>query len=132
MSKIDSILRIAKNYYDNTEDNGSQRFKISAIITDSFGHIISKGNNSYSKTHPIQTEYANKASRPHKVFLHAEISALVKCRKIPHSVYVVRYLKNGMPGDAKPCPVCEMALREAGVKKVIYTSESGIEEYNLA
>jgi len=33
---------------------------------------------------------------------------------------------------AKPCPVCDLALREAGVKKVIYTSDSGLVEYVIA
>lgn len=131
MAKIDMMTRIAKNYMLSAGDPGHNKHRISAIITDSAGKIISKAVNSYDKTHPLQAEYASKTERPDRIYLHAEIAALVKCRKMPHTLYVFRFLHDGQMGLAKPCPICQIALREAGVKKVVYTTESGISEYTV-
>jgi len=132
MAKIDTVLRIAKHYIDSIEDHGHNRHLVSAVITDSCGKIISKASNSYNKTHPLQAKHACKTSKPDKIYLHAEIAALVKCHKMPHTLYVFRFLRDGNMALAKPCPVCDLALREAGVKKVIYTSDSGLVEYVIA
>jgi len=131
MANISTILRIALKHCKEAGDPGNHRFRVSAIITDNKGKIISSAINSYDKTHPLQAGYADKVNRPTKIYLHAEIAALVKCRKAPHTLYVSRFFRNGKFALAKPCPVCEMALREAGVKKVVYTSEKGIQEYSV-
>jgi tRNA(Arg) A34 adenosine deaminase TadA len=131
MANIATIMRIANNLCSDATTLDSNRFRVAAIVTDKRGKIISQATNSYNKTHPLQKEYADKVNRPTKIFLHAEIAALVKCRHIPHTIYVSRFFRDGKMALAKPCPVCEMALREAGVKKVIYTTEKGIKEYAI-
>lgn len=100
----------------------TSRFRLACIITDKRGHIISSALNSFSKTHPKQQKYAEKVGQPDKVFLHAEIAALVRCRIQPYAIYIARVTKDGKPALAKPCPVCEMAIREAGVKRIYYTT----------
>lgn len=79
------------------------------------------------KTHPRQAHYAKQNGRNEKIYLHAEISALIKCREEPHTIYVGRIMKTGMAGMCKPCPICEQAIREAGAKYIVYTNELGIE-----
>lgn len=54
---------------------------ITATIYDKRGKIIAIGKNSYIKTHPKMKEYAIKNSEPYKQVLHAEIAALIKCKK---------------------------------------------------
>lgn len=130
MAKIDTILRLANKLCN--DDPGNNRFRVSAIVTDNRGKIISKAINSYNKTHPIQAGYAQKIKRPSRIYLHAEIAALVKCRKNPHTIYVSRFYRDGKMAMAKPCKICEMALKESGVKKVVYTTVSGIQEYSIA
>ena len=125
------ILNTAKKSCFKAGDPGNCRFRVSAIITDSKGNILSKALNSYEKTHPIQAAYANKVKRPTKIYLHAEIAALIKCRKKPHTIIVSRFLKDGSMALAKPCPVCQLALKEAGVKKVCYTTKNGLVEYKV-
>ena len=59
---------------------------------------------------------------------HAEISVI---NNIPRdviekcSMLVVRLSKTGELRSAKPCLACATALREAGIKKVFYSSYSG-------
>jgi deoxycytidylate deaminase len=96
---------------------------ITAIIFDKKGRVLSIGKNSYIKTHPRQARYAKAAGLPEKQFLHAEIAAIIKCRSLEkaHRILVTRINKKGKPALAKPCPVCEVAIREAGIKEVDWT-----------
>jgi len=112
----------------NPPDKQQQR--VAAIITDNKGNILSTGLNSYDKTHPLQAKYANKTNNECNVFLHAEIAALVKNHsgQTPSKIYVARIYKNGDYALAKPCPICSMAIKEAGIKEVIYTSKDKIEK----
>lgn len=100
-----------------------KRYNISAIIYDKKGRILSIGKNSYIKTHPRQAYYAEKVGLPRKIFLHAEIHAIVKCRNIEkaHKIVVLRFDSRGNPVNAKPCPVCESAIKETGIKIIEYT-----------
>jgi tRNA(Arg) A34 adenosine deaminase TadA len=95
--------------------------KIKATIYDKKGNILSIGLNSYSKSHPKQSYYAKKCNMGEKIYLHAEIAALVKCRGIPYKISVERYGKKGEPKLAQPCPICFMAIKEAGIKKIEFT-----------
>lgn len=100
-----------------------QRVNITAIIYDKRGRVLSIGKNSYIKTHTKQAYYAEKVGLPDKIFLHAEIHAIVKCRNLnkAHKISVMRFDKNGNPANAKPCPVCESAIKESGIELVEHT-----------
>jgi len=95
--------------------------RVVAILTNKRGQIISIGINSYHKTHTKQAHYAKKSGNSDKIFLHAEISALVKCKEKPYSIHVVRTNAEGKECLAKPCELCSLALKEAGIKKIYYT-----------
>lgn len=97
------------------------RQAITATITDKRGRVLSIGQNSYRKTHTMQAKWANRAGQPEKQFLHAEIAALVKCRGVPFKIKIERKDKAGNYKLAKPCPICELAIREAGIKFVEYS-----------
>ncbi len=132
MSKPNVILKNArKNYSKLGGHPGNGEQLLFAFVTDCKGNIISMGTNSYCKTHPTQAKYAQKIGKVDAIYLHAEIDALVKCHKKPYAVFVVRFNKRGQPMMAKPCPICRLAMKEAGVKKVVYTTHDGSmkEEY---
>jgi tRNA(Arg) A34 adenosine deaminase TadA len=97
--------------------------KIKATVYNKKGQILAIAYNSYSKTHPIQAKYAKEANIPEKIYLHAEISAIIKAKKIgkPYKIKIERYYKDGKPALAKPCPACELAIREANIKYIEYT-----------
>ena len=84
------------------------RYRITAILFDKKGRPLSIGKNSYTKTHPIMARESAKHGEPYKVFLHAEIDAIVRCRDMEkaHRIVVMRFDANGLPVNAKPCPIC--------------------------
>ena len=99
------------------------RFDITAIIYDKRGKVLSVGKNSYVKTHPLQNKHACKVGLPEKQFLHAEIHAISRCKRLElaHRIVVSRFNKSGEPKTAKPCPVCISAIHAAGIKHVEHT-----------
>jgi tRNA(Arg) A34 adenosine deaminase TadA len=100
-----------------------QRFDMTAMIYDKRGRVLSVGKNSYVKTHPYQAQCARNVGLPDKQFLHAEIHAIVRCKQLfrAHRIVVMRFDKDGKPKNAKPCPVCESAIKAAGIKIVEHT-----------
>ena len=96
---------------------------ITATIYDKKGRLLAHAQNNYLRTHPIQAKFANKTHQPLRVFLHAEIAALVKLKKgqIPDSIYIERRKKDGTPGLAAPCPVCRAAIAYWKIDKISYT-----------
>jgi deoxycytidylate deaminase len=100
----------------------SGRYRIAAAVLDKQGRVLSIGTNSYVKTHPRQAEYAKKVGAYDKSWLHAEVSALVKVKSgVPYKIVVVRVGNDGELRLAKPCKVCEMAIKQAGIKVIEYT-----------
>lgn len=97
--------------------------QITAVIYDKRGRVLSIGQNSYVKTHPLQAKFAKQVGLDKKVFLHAEISAIVKCPDITRArrIFISRWNKHGQPLYAKPCPICESAIKAAGIEIVDYT-----------
>jgi deoxycytidylate deaminase len=98
-----------------------KKYQISAIIYDKKGRILSVGENSYIKTHPIQAQYAKKVHEPKKQFLHAEIDAIIKCRNLEkaHKMVVIRPTSYGF-GASKPCAVCALAISKTNIKHILY------------
>ena len=89
---------------------------------DKKGNLLAKATNSYTKTHPLMLHFGKQVGCTTRVFLHAEIAALLKCKdKEVYELQIERRKRNGEPGMAKPCPICEKALLAFGVRKVSYT-----------
>lgn len=36
---------------------------------------------------------------------------------------MARFLRNGRPANAKPCPVCQRVLSQLGIERVFYTGD---------
>jgi len=101
---------------------------LSAELRDKRGNILVKANNSYTKSHPWQAFLAKHTCKPDGIYLHAEIHAIIKARNLgvlhrAHSLHVSRYLANGKPALAKPCPICEKAIQWAKIKNVYFTCD---------
>ena len=83
--------------------------------------------NKEKKTHPFQARLAERVGLFEKIYLHAEIHALVNARANADTIVVTRM--GGHSHDelrmAKPCPVCSLALEEAGIKNIIYSTNDG-------
>lgn len=98
-----------------------KRFDITAFAYDKRGRLLSIGRNSYIKSHSLQAKFARKAGRPEAIYVHAELAALMKAKQQVHKLVVVRYNKDGTPGNAKPCEICQLAIKEFGVRYVEHT-----------
>jgi len=103
-----------------------KRYTISSLCFDKAGICISHGNNSYTKTHPLQKYFAEKVGQPEKQYLHAEIQALIHAKEQQvYEISIYHYDRFGRPLDGKPCPICIEAMKAFGVKKVSYTTKNG-------
>lgn len=101
----------------------SSRQKITAAIYDRRGRQLSLGKNSYKKTHPLQAKLAIAVGENDKVFLHAEIDAIVRLKdwSKAHRIVITRYDKNGKPVPAKPCKVCQRAIFMLKIQHIEHT-----------
>lgn len=80
---------------------------------------------SKKKTHPLQEKFK---SRKERVYLHAEIDAIVKCINLHGTeilkdceMHVLRVTGGGNIGFSKPCPGCQKAIDAFNIKKVYHT-----------
>ena len=101
-----------------------KRFSVTAVIYDKRGRVISVGQNSYVKTHPMQAEYARRAGEPKKVFLHAEIHAITRCPDLSkaHKIAVFRFNEDGSPAQTEPCKICKSAIEAAGIPNIEFST----------
>jgi tRNA(Arg) A34 adenosine deaminase TadA len=99
------------------------RYIIKATCYDKKSRIVSIGYNSYTRTHPLQKHFAELVGLYGKEYLHAEIDALLKAKGKPvYSIVIERYAQDGRPLLAKPCPICETAIRAFGVDHIYFTT----------
>jgi deoxycytidylate deaminase len=106
----------------------SHRIHVGAIIVLK-NEIIATGYNK-KKTHPLQAMYAIKADNPKAIYMHAEMSCLSKLvndkRDLSNSkIFIFRQSSCGKLLIAKPCSICELAIRDFGINKVYYTTSDG-------
>ncbi len=96
---------------------------LTAVIRDKKGNVLSIGKNSYTKTHPYQAKCAKEVGLPEKIYLHAEIDAILRCSDLSkaHSIHIFRLGKSGRYMLAKPCPACANAISKTPIKKVFHT-----------
>lgn len=99
------------------------RYSLEATIYDKRGRVLSVGNNSYTKSHPLQVKFAEKVGKPDAIFLHAEMDALRRLKDWDraHRIVITRFDKNGEPAIAKPCKICKLALEHAGIEHIEHT-----------
>ena len=96
----------------------NHRFQHGAILTD-HGKVRAVGIN-FSRNNPKNVEFPKVESS-----VHAEIAALNSVRgdKRGMTLYVARRRKNGYEAQSKPCLACQKVIEEAGIKRVVYTTD---------
>ena len=95
---------------------------VTAVVYDKRGIPISTAQNSYIKTHPLMAKAAQAVGQPLRIYLHAEVAALLKVDwGRAHSMFVSRYNRAGEPVNSAPCMVCQRIIKMAGIKEVRHT-----------
>lgn len=92
---------------------------------------ISSAVNS-NKTNPKVVKYNSILPFEKTPFLHAEMAAIISAAKKIDikdfkycTLFVARSLNSGGCGLARPCPACMEAIREYGIQKIVYSTDSG-------
>jgi deoxycytidylate deaminase len=123
-TKEAKILEFLDNYSKNVEFEHKQR--LVAALTTRKGEVIGLGRNSM-KSHPFQARFAKNNEA---IYLHAETSALLDAinngvNPSGATMHVIRKLRDGTLGLARPCQGCMRALAAYGVDRVVYSNEVG-------
>ena len=106
--------------------SSKKRYTIIAKCFDRKGKQISFGINDYCKSHPVMKHFANSVDLHDKIYLNAEVLALLRAgSRAVYRLSVERYTADGSVAMAKPCPVCQAAIKAYGVTEVSYTTNSG-------
>jgi len=106
--------------------DSTKKYWVIAASLDHHNNIISIGENSYQKTHPMQSRLSLKCGNRNREYLHAEIASLVKNRNKPESIMIVRITSTGLVRMARPCNICNLAIREVGIRNIIFTGDDGL------
>lgn len=93
-----------------------KRYLIKAETFSTSGKKLSEAYNNYSKTHPIQAHFAKLAGQPARVYLHAEILAIIRAADKP--IHTIR-ITNLSGKLSNPCPVCMKAISAYGISRII-------------
>lgn len=121
LKKFFDVAKSASLLSDITRNN------LGAVLVSKNWDIISVGSN-VRKTHPLQAELAKSVGLEHKIFLHAELAAMVstKQRNLHGSrLFVYRELRDGSLGLARPCPICIAGAKLFGIRDIYYTTPDG-------
>lgn len=109
-----------------------KKFQLTATTFCSKGRVIAHGENNYKKSHPFMKILGERVGKPQNVYLHSEVLALLRSKgKRVESIVVKRYDSKGGMMLAKPCVICQEAMKMFGVKKVIYTTKYGMVEEQI-
>ena len=100
-------------------------YDITAIIYDKKNRVLSIGKNSYNKTHPYMARLSKAVKEPYKIWLHAEVDAIIRCRHLDkaHRIQIFRYDIHGNLKLAKPCDTCLSAIEATNIKVIEYSVE---------
>ena len=123
--KLEKIYQKLIDSLSPTIDSTKKYWVIAASL-DHHNNIISIGENSYQKTHPMQSRLSLKCGNRNREYLHAEIASLVKNRNKPESIMIVRITSTGLVRMARPCNICNLAIREVGIRNIIFTGDDGL------
>lgn len=118
---------ISDNFLDlavETAKSSPSRRRIGAVLLKK-SKVVATAVNLEKKSHPLQAKFAKRVGLCEKIYLHAEVSALIKAREDADTIVVARVDKQGKLRNSKPCPICSFALEQAGITNIYYTTNEG-------
>lgn len=126
-SKRDLIYLKAAGQVSKLSDH---RIQVGCVIVNKH-RIISSGNNSATKCHPIQKDLDTREFNCECAGkVHAESDAIIYCLKNNidlknATIYVYREHRDGSFANARPCSRCMSLIKKYGIRKIKYTTDMG-------
>lgn len=108
----------------DTAKSSPSRRRVGAVLLKK-NKVIATAVNLEEKSHPLQAKLAQKVGLGEKIYLHAEISVLIKAKEDADTIVVARVNTQNKLRMAKPCPICALALEQEGIKNIYYTTNEG-------
>lgn len=107
------------------KSQGPNKFKLGAVAVKS-GRVLSKGSNS---TRNVPRDWMPREAWS----THAEEACLKNIGESAAggTLYVARLNKNGQARMSKPCEACTEVATNAGITRVVYTTNNGIAAITL-
>ena len=118
---------LSSSIYDlavETARSSPSKKKVGALLLNK-NKVVTTATNLETKSHPLQAFFANRVGLPEKIYLHAEISALVRCKEECDTIVVARVNNQDNLRSSRPCPICQLAIKEAGIVNIHYTTDDG-------
>jgi len=127
-------LEIASECAKNASYSGASRVKLGCVAV-YHGSVLAKGCN-MDKTHTQQEKYRHLRYDPKKLKTycpskcHAETSVLTKIKYLDIDfskvvLVIAREHRNGDSAIARPCAACMAAIKELGIRTIVYSTEEG-------
>tara|TARA_R100000656_G_scaffold104176_1_gene76251 strand:+ start:283001 stop:283513 length:513 start_codon:yes stop_codon:yes gene_type:complete len=108
--------------------DGSSHLHSSLIVKG--GSILGRGVNA-----PFVTAFGARYAYHCNFQLHSEFAAVASCRRKSNlrgcTIYNAKVNAHGKLRNSKPCPSCRQMLFNYGIKKVVYSTDTGIEVMKL-
>jgi deoxycytidylate deaminase len=110
---------IGTNAAINIARTSDHKFRVGSAILKG-RRILSVGTNK-SKTSPFIHKKIDSRSLVDR--LHSEMACIMKAGSQLNgaTIYIARLNKDGTTNMSRPCRLCMMLIREAGIKKAFYT-----------
>jgi tRNA(Arg) A34 adenosine deaminase TadA len=116
----DNFLQLAIE----TAKSSPSKKRVGAILLKK-NKVITTAVNLEKKSHPLQAKFAKRVGLWQKIYLHSEIHALIKAREDADTIVVARVNPQNKLRNAKPCPICSLALEESGIQNIWYSTDDG-------
>lgn len=119
--------------YKNDHKNLNKAIKVSELSScnQKHGAVIVKNGKTVAVGVNVDVNFNRIVTDPKtQASIHAEVAALNSAKKMDltgATIYVARTNRTGKPLMSKPCPRCQEAIKEAGIKKVYYTIDNYME-----
>lgn len=87
--------------------------------------VIVTATNLESKSHPLQAKFAKRVGLDPKIYLHAEVFCLIKAKSDSDTIVVARVNNQNKLRNSCPCKICSLAIKEAGIQNIYYSTDEG-------
>ena len=131
---FDSMTKSERAYFNAAKavsELSDHHHRLGCVVVNKH-RIISSGHNSDTRCHRIQAELdMDRHGVPCPGKIHAETAALLpylnsKGSIDGASIYIYREHRDGSPAKARPCPSCMKLIKQCGIRRIYYTTDSGI------